>query len=92
MGAVYVLLPLSRRQTAFRRFYRPERVPTKHLPPYPATNIIMYTSIGSVANGPTFDPKHLQLYRSRAVCLVWRFGLRMVFNRLDTYTQQNEDI
>ena len=46
----------------------------------------------SVANGPTFDPKHLQLYRSRAVCLVWRFGLRMVFNRLDTYTQQNEDI
>ena len=41
----YVLLPLSRRQTAFRRFYRPERVPTKHLPPYPATNIIMYTSI-----------------------------------------------
>ena len=44
-GSIYVLLPLSRRQTAFRRFYRPERVPTKHLQPYPATNIIMYTSI-----------------------------------------------
>jgi len=79
-------------QPLFAAFYCPERVPTKHLPPYPATNIIICTSIGSVAHGPTFDPIHLQLYRSRAMCLICRLGLRMIFDRLDTYTQQNENI
>ena len=46
----------------------------------------------SIAHGPTFDPIHLQLYRSRAVCLVFRLRLRMVLDRLDTYTLQNENI
>ena len=32
-------------QPLFAAFYCPERVPTKHLPPYPATNIIICTSI-----------------------------------------------
>ena len=31
-------------QPLFAAFYCPERVPTKHLPPYPATNIIICTS------------------------------------------------
>ena len=76
----------------FAAFYCPERVPTKHLPPYPATNIIICTSIALPMTQRSTLNIYSSRYRSRAVCLVWRFGLRMVFDRLDTYTQQNENI
>ena len=70
----------------FAAFYCPERVPTKHLPPYPATNIIICTSIALPMTQLSTLNIYSSRYRSRAVCLVWRFGLRMVFDRLDTYT------
>ena len=79
-------------QPLFAAFYCPERVPTKHLPPYPATNIIICTSIALPMTQRSTLNIYSSRYRSRAVCLVWRFGLRMVFDRLDTYTQQNENI
>ena len=60
----------------FAAFYCPERVPTKHLPPYHATNIIICTSIALPMTQLSTLNIYSSRYRSRAVCLVWRFGLR----------------
>ena len=75
----------------FAAFYCPERVPTKNLPPYPATNIVICTSPALPMAQPSVLYTYSGIGKQRCVCFagsgfVWSsIGLIHTLYKMKTY-------